>query len=106
MSAFRYAVMWWLRWHLPVSRQAALQQAEQQSQAYFEVLSRRCDALLETLEPVIAEELHAKWDAEACQPPAIKRGGLRRAPRQSRLQVVKSGMVTESAGRVTNRAFR
>ena len=60
----------WLRWHTPVSRLRALQMAEDQASACHEALSRRIDALTETLAPAIAGELHARWDAAGCQPPA------------------------------------
>lgn len=95
----RYAVTSWLRWHLPCSRERALDFVENHSEAYYHVLERKIEALTELLEPVMREELYAKWDREGCPPRGgIKGGGMRSAPRRPGLQVVKSGPVTKSAG--------
>ena len=40
------------------------------SEAYYQVLNRKHKALIEVLERVIQEELHAAWDRRGCQPPA------------------------------------
>ena len=64
----------WLRWNLPVSRETALRLAEEQAEVYYQVLNRKHTALIEVLERVIKEELHAEWDRRGCQPPATGPG--------------------------------
>jgi hypothetical protein len=77
VSALRAASWWrlwyatgWLRWKLPVSRDTALRLAEEQSDAYYQLVNRKVDALYEVLENVIKAELYAKWDRLGCRPPA------------------------------------
>ena len=76
----------WLRWHLPVSRETALRLAEEQADAYYQVLNRKHEALIKMLENVIADELHAEWDRAGCQPAA----GYPPS-RRHRLRLVKGG---------------
>lgn len=102
----RYAVTSWLRWHLPCSRERALDFVENHSEAYYhvlehkiEILDRRVEFLVKALGDTAKDEMYAAWDRTGCQPPAvIKGGGMRSAARRPRLQVVKSGPVTKSAG--------
>ena len=61
---------YWLWWNLPVSRETAQRLAEEHSDACYQVLNRKHKALIEVLERVIQEELHAAWDRRGCQPPA------------------------------------
>jgi hypothetical protein len=76
VSTLMYAVTSWLRWHRPATREFALGLVEQHAEAYYHVLDRKIEFLVNTLENVIREELHAEWDRNGCQPPAPGRAPI------------------------------
>lgn len=50
MKALWSAATSWLRWHLPVTREASLRFAEQEAGCYFEVLERKTRLLFDLVE--------------------------------------------------------
>lgn len=57
----------WLRWHTLITRGQALRLAEDQADAYYQVLTGRIDFLVQALEHVIEAEIHAEWDRLAAE---------------------------------------
>jgi hypothetical protein len=49
VSARWYAITSWFRWHLPITREQALRFAEEETNAYFQVLDRRTKLALDLI---------------------------------------------------------